>query len=100
MIINIYRLFVLIGKDNFILDLSFLIFYIFSSLLIRSCPSLTSVHRLAINCLPTVIQYHPRYLLSSIDVSSKQYWLAVNDKNNIRLIDTLGISLQSDNNYL
>lgn len=65
--------------------------YIFSSLYVRSCPSLSSVHRLSINCLPIVLQYHPRYLLSSVDISSKQYWLAVNDKQNIRLIDTLGI---------
>jgi WD40 repeat protein len=60
-----------------------------SSLYIRSCPSLSSVHRLSINCSPTLIQYHPRYLLSSIEASSKQYWLAVNDKSNVRLIDTL-----------
>ncbi|CAF0792052.1 unnamed protein product [Adineta ricciae] len=60
-----------------------------STLLIRSCPSLSAVHRLPINCLPTILYYHPRYLLSSVDVSSKQYWLAVNDKHNIRLIDTL-----------
>jgi len=63
----------------------------FSSLYIRSCPSLSSVDRLSINCSPTLLHYHPRYLLSSVDVSSKQYWLAVNDKHNIRLIDTLGI---------
>ncbi|CAF1161460.1 unnamed protein product [Adineta steineri] len=59
-----------------------------SSLFIRSCPSLSSMHRLSINCLPTLLYYHPRYLLSSTDASSKQYWVAVNDKHNIRLIDT------------
>ncbi|CAF4457056.1 unnamed protein product, partial [Adineta steineri] len=54
-----------------------------SSLFIRSCPSLSSMHRLSINCLPTLLYYHPRYLLSSTDASSKQYWIAVNDKHNI-----------------
>lgn len=67
----------------------------FSSLYVRSCPSLSSVHRLSINCSPTILQYHPRYLLSSIDVSSKQYWIAINDKSNIRLIDTL-----EENSYI
>ncbi|CAF3763564.1 unnamed protein product [Rotaria socialis] len=60
-----------------------------SSLLIRSCPSLTLVHHHLINCSPTIVHYHPRYLLSSVDISSKQYWLAVNDKQNIRLINSL-----------
>ena len=94
MIINFYRLFVRIGKTK----LSFLInyFVFISSLLIRSCPSLTSVQRLSINCLPTLIHYHPRYLLSSVDVSSKQYWLAVNDKYNIRLIDSLNLCILND----
>ncbi|CAF1167616.1 unnamed protein product [Rotaria sordida] len=63
-----------------------------SSLLIRSCLSLASVHHHFINCLPTIVHYHPRYLLSSVDISSKQYWLAVNDKQNIRLINTLELN--------
>ncbi|CAF4873882.1 unnamed protein product [Rotaria sp. Silwood1] len=63
-----------------------------SSLIIRSCPSLASVHHHFINCLPTIIHYHPRYLLSSVDISSKQYWLAVNNKQNIRLINTLDLN--------
>ncbi len=46
------------------------------------------------NCSSTLLHYHPRYLLSSIDISSKQYWLAVNNKHNIRLIDTLGNLLE------
>jgi WD40 repeat protein len=34
--------------------------------------------------------------LSSVDVSSKQYWLAVNDKSNIRLIDSLNLCILND----
>ena len=70
--------------------ISFKDVYIFSTLLIRSCPSLTLIYCHFINCLPSFVAYHPRYLLSSIDVSCKQYWLAINDQKNIRLINTLG----------
>jgi len=59
------------------------------SLWIRSCPSLDAMHCLSINCSPTMMKYHPRYLLSSIEASAKQYWIAMNDKQNIRLINTL-----------
>lgn len=38
------------------------------------------------------MQYHPRYLLSSVEVSPKQYWVAVNHRDRIRLIDTFNSS--------
>lgn len=59
------------------------------SLYVRTCPNLALLHRLNIDCSPCLIQYHPRYLLSSIECSTKQYWIAVNHKKSIRLIDTM-----------
>jgi len=66
-----------------------LICFCSSSLYIRQCPNLTLLHQLNIDCSPHLIHYHPRYLLSSVDLSIKQYWIAVNHKKAIRLIDTL-----------
>jgi WD40 repeat protein len=60
-----------------------------SSLWIRRSPSLDALHCFSLRCQATILLYHPRYLLSSIDQSSKQHWLAVNDGKKIRLIDTL-----------
>ena len=36
--------------------------------------------------------YHPRYLLSSIEQSSKQHWVALTHERRIRLVDTLNAS--------
>ena len=96
-IANMQQLFVPMGKDRlfFVLSWTYLLFF-FSSLYIRSCPTLASVHCLAINCRPTLLQYHPRYLLSSVEASLKQHWLAVNHQTRILLIDTL----QSDSPIL
>lgn len=88
MIANSYPLLVRIGKHSNQLTHSIERSRRSSSLLVRSCPLLSLVHQLPINCLPTVLQHHPRYLLSSVDASTKQYWLAVNDKHNVRLIDS------------
>lgn len=64
----------------------------FRSLWLRSCPSAKAIHNFSVGESVRILCYHPRYLLSTIEASQKQYWLAINNRNNIRVIDTLGKS--------